>query len=113
MASNSQCDVATSFYGSAFFGGEFFFAPTQIAFTPSGGWFPAGRRRTPEDIRRARIKFGVLPPDLPAKPAEPSAYFEQSAKVVRAISAARAESASLRTRIADLEAEIMAEGVRR
>jgi hypothetical protein len=40
---------------------------TPAVTPPSGGYWPETRRRTPEDIRRDRIEFGVLPPDLKAQ----------------------------------------------
>lgn len=83
----------------------------------SGGYWPEPkRRRTKEDIRRERIEFGVLQPDkVPQPPERPdsAAYFAESARIARAISAARDESTGLRAQIAALEAEAQAEGIRR
>ena len=52
--------AATSFFDAEFFGGNFFTFPT------AGGYGVAdlgGRTRTPEDVRRDRQRFGVIPPD--------------------------------------------------
>lgn len=83
----------------------------------SGGYWPEPKRkrRTPEDIRKERIEFGILPPDKaqPQQQADTAAYFEQSARIARAIATARAESADLRAQVAALEAEAQEEGIRR
>jgi len=51
-----------NFFGGEFFGGGFFGANTPTTTTTTGGYFDYGRRRDPDDIRRSREKFGVIPP---------------------------------------------------
>lgn len=56
--------MATSFFGGAFFAGEFFngSGPTPPpAVQPSGGYYdPPRKRRTKEDVRADRIRLGIL-----------------------------------------------------
>lgn len=109
--------AATHFFGGEFFGGEFFFGAAPVGPTATPGFPTRGRVRDLDERPRyeteaeklaRRIAEGTIraPVELPETAPVADEYRAKSARIVAAISAARADAEASRQAIAAIEAEM-------